>query len=91
MSRKRRVKSEEEIDELVASQADNNSVWEKPVSVHQVKRASVPLSAELAARAAFLARMHRGMSMEDWLIRIIQERVDFEEAAFAELKRLAAK
>jgi len=52
----------------------------------------VPLPSELAARAAFFARLHREMNVEDWLIRVIQERVDLEEAAFAGLKRdLVAK
>jgi len=47
---------------------------------------------ELASRAAFFARLHQELSVEDWLRRIIQERIDFEEAAFAELKRaIAAK
>lgn len=42
---------------------------------------------ELATRAAFFARLHRESSVDDWLKRIIQERIAFEEAAFAELKR----
>lgn len=87
MSRKRSVKTEDEIDEIVAAQAEDDSAWEKPVRLRKAERASVPLSAELAARAAFFARLHRGMSMEDWVTGIIQERIDFEEAAFAELKR----
>jgi len=47
---------------------------------------------ELAARAAFFARLHREASVEEWLRRVIQERIDLEEAAFAGLKRdLAVK
>ena len=91
MSRKKRVKTQEEIDEFVAAQADDDSAWEKPVRVRRLEQASLSLSAELAARASFFARLHRGMSMEDWLVSIIQERIDFEEAAFAELKRVATK
>jgi hypothetical protein len=91
MSRKSRMTTEAEIDEVVAAQADDDSAWGKSVRVRPPRRASVSLSAELAARAAFFARLHRGMSMEDWLIHIIQERIEFEEAAFAELKRVALK
>ena len=42
--------------------------------------------AELAARAAFLAKLHRKPSMEAWLRRVIQERVELEEAAFVGAK-----
>jgi hypothetical protein len=50
------------------------------------------IPANLAARAAFLARLHRRRNVDDWLTRIIQERVEFEEAAFAGMKRdLTAK
>lgn len=39
MSRKKKVLSEEEIDELVISQADDKTAWDKPVRVHQTKAA----------------------------------------------------
>jgi hypothetical protein len=46
----------------------------------------------LAARAAFLAQLHHTSSVEDWLRRVIQERVELEEAAFVGFKRsLAAR
>jgi len=46
----------------------------------------------LASRAAFFARLHRGLSLEEWLNRVIQERLDIEEAAFSGFKlELAAK
>jgi hypothetical protein len=41
----------------------------------------------LAARAAFFARLHRAANVEVWLERIVQERLDLEAAALAELKR----
>ena len=89
---KAKVLSEEEIDSIVVSQADDDSAWEKPIRVRKAKPTSVPLPSELATRAAFFARLHREVSVEDWLRRIIQERIDLEEAAFAGLKRdLAAK
>lgn len=89
---KTKVLSEEEIDEIVVAQADDDSAWEKPIRVQKAKPAFIPLSSELVARAAFFARLHREARVEDWLRRIIQERIDLEEAAFAGLKRdLATK
>jgi hypothetical protein len=86
------VFSEEEIDKIVVAQADDDSAWGKPIRVRKAKPASVPLSSELSTRAAFFARLHREASVEAWLRRIIQERIDLEEAAFVGLKRdLAAK
>ena len=85
--RKSKVVSEAEIDEIVVAQADDDAAWEKPVRVRRPKSASVLLPAELAARAAFFARLHRQAKVEDWLRQIIQERLELEEAAFAGVKR----
>ena len=38
-------------------------------------------------KAAFFARLHREGSLDNWLKRIIQERLDIEEAAFPGFKR----
>jgi fructose-1-phosphate kinase PfkB-like protein len=59
--------SEEEIDKIVVSQADDDSAWEKPIQVRKAKPISLSVPAELAARAAFLARLHREASVEEWL------------------------
>ena len=84
--------SEDEIDQIVAAQADDDSAWDEPVRVRRAKPASVVIPAELAARAAFLAQLHRTKSVEEWLTRIIQERVELEEAAFLGVKHdLATK
>jgi len=84
--------SEEEVDQVVVAQAEDDTAWGKPVHVRKAKPAAVQLSAELAARAAFFARLHREASAEAWLRRIIQERLDLEDAALAGLKReLAVK
>jgi len=79
--------SEEQIDKLVESQAEEDSAWEKPIHVHRAKPTALSLPAELAARAAFLARLHREKNVEEWLARIIKERVELEEVAFNEAKR----
>lgn len=79
--------SEEEIDELVIAHADDDSAWGKPVRVRRSKSLVVSLPPELASRAAFFARTHRQASVEEWLKRIIEERINIEEAVFAESKR----
>ena len=85
--KKKRVKLECEIDEEVIATADNNAAWEKPVRVKRVKGESVAFPAEMAARAAFFARLHREPNLEQWIKRIVSERIDIEEAAFAASKR----
>jgi hypothetical protein len=75
-----------EIDRFVISQTDDDSAWEKPVRVRRTKPASLSIPANLAARAAFFARLHRKTSVNEWLTHIIQERVELEEAAFVGLK-----
>jgi hypothetical protein len=87
MSRKRKILDEEEIDSLVTAQADDESAWLNPVYVRRSKSAAFSLPSELAARAAFFARLHRATDVDDWLKRVVEERLDLEEAAFAELKR----
>ncbi len=88
---KTKVLSDDQIDKIVVAQANDESAWEKPVHVRKSKRTSVAVSNALAARAAFFARLHREANTEQWLMRIIEERLKFEEAAFAGLKRDLAK
>jgi len=88
----KRKLSQVEIDKIVVAQADDDSAWEKPMRVRRKKSASVVIPAQLATRATFLARLHRQKNTGEWLTRIIQERVDLEEAAFVGAKReLATK
>ncbi len=83
---------ESQIDEAVVAEANNDLAWEKPVRVRRKKAITLPLASDLPARAEFFARLHRETSLEDWLNRIIRERLDMEEAAFLSVKReLAAK
>jgi hypothetical protein len=90
--RARKKLSERDIDQLVVAQANDDSAWEKPIRVRRTKPTSLLLPPDLAARAAFLARLHRKTSSEEWLRHIIQERVELEEAAFVGAKHdLAAK
>ena len=82
--------SETEIDQLVVAQAEDDAAWETPVRAQRAAPAALTLPAELAARAAFLAQLHRTPNVEDWLRRVIQERVELEEAAFVGIKRSMA-
>lgn len=79
--------SEQEIDRLVIAQADDDSAWGKPIHVRKAKPASLSIPPELAARAAFLAQLHRTKNTEEWLRQVIEERIELEEAAFAGLKQ----
>ena len=87
MSRKNKVRGEAEVDDIVTAQADDDSAWGKPVRVQRSKTEAFSLPSELAARAAFFARLHRAASVEAWVRRVVQERIDMEEAAFTEMKR----
>ncbi|HKR01116.1 MAG TPA: hypothetical protein VJT09_10610 [Pyrinomonadaceae bacterium] len=87
MNKKSKHLSDDKIDEIVVAQADDDSAWEKPVRASRSKSSAVSLPAELASRAAFFARLHREASVQDWLKRIIEERINIEEAVFAQSKR----
>ncbi|HLF75191.1 MAG TPA: hypothetical protein VI524_12635 [Anaerolineales bacterium] len=88
MSLKSRKKlSEKEIDRLVIAQADDDSAWSKPIRVRKTKSASISIPPELAARAAFLAQLHRTKSLDEWVTRVIEERIELEEAAFIDVKQ----
>ena len=79
--------TEEEIDQRVVNQADDESAWEPSIKVRKSKPTSISLPSELASRAAFFARLHREGSLDNWLKRVIQERLDIEEAAFSGFKK----
>lgn len=78
--------SDEEIDRIVVTQVSDDSAWEKPIRVRRTKPASLSIPADLAARVAFLAQLHRTKSVEEWLTHVIEERVELEEAAFVGVK-----
>jgi hypothetical protein len=76
---------QEEIDLRVTRQADD-SAWAAPIRVKRSKPASRSIPGELAARAAFLAKLHREPGMGKWVERIVRERVKLEERAFTKVK-----
>ena len=77
---------EEGIDRLVTLDAEGESAWEAPVRVKRSKPTSVSISRELAARARFLAKLHREPGVGRWIERIVRERVELEERAFTKAK-----
>ena len=78
---------QEEIDRLVTSEAGDDSAWESPIRVKRSKPGSLSIPGELAARAAFLARVHREAGVDKWVERVVRERVELEELAFAQAKK----
>jgi hypothetical protein len=79
--------SEHAIDELVVSQADNELAWEPSIRVKKPKATSVSISSELAGRAAFLASLHREKGLDEWVERVVRERVELEELALSRAKK----
>jgi len=79
--------SQEAIDQIVVSQSEDDSAWGSPLQVKRSKPASLSIPGELAARAAFLARLHREAGLGKWVERIVRERVELEELAFSEAKK----
>ncbi len=82
--------SQYEVDKVVTAEANQNSAWEKVVSVRRPKSASLSISADLAARAAFLAKLHRERRVDEWVERVLRERVEIEESAFTAAKKALA-
>ena len=84
---KKQVLTPEQIDEMVTSQAEDDGAWEKPIEVKRGKAGSFSIPPELAERAAFLARVHHAGGLQEWLTKVIKERVELEEGAYAAVKR----
>jgi len=82
--------TQDHIDRLVAAQADLDSAWEKAIAVRRPKSTSLSIPAELAARAAFLGKLHRESRLDKWVERIVRERVEIEESAFTAAKKALA-
>ena len=86
----KRQMTDVEIDQVVIAQADEGAAWQKAIVVRRPKSASLSIPAELAARAAFLARLHHESPVDKWVERIVRERVEIEESAFTAAKKTLA-
>ena len=82
--------AEDQVDRFVTAQADDDSAWQKAIVVRRPKSTSLSIPAELAARAAFLARLHRETRVDKWVERVVRERVEIEELAFTAAKKALA-
>ena len=87
---KKTMLNQEGIDRLVISQSDDDPAWDAPIRVKRSKPATLSIPGELAARAAFLARLHREAGVDKWVERIVRERVELEERAFREARKKLA-
>lgn len=72
--------SEEEVDRIVESQAEDNAAWEKPIQVTQ-QPISIVIPASLAAKAKFLAALEGRSDIQTAIIEMIQEQIDLKLAA----------
>ena len=62
--------TQDQIDRFVTAQADVDSAWQKAIVVTRPKCTSLSIPSELAARAAFLARLHRESRVDKWVEQI---------------------
>ncbi len=88
--RSRRKPTQDQIDQLVIAHADDDSAWGKATVVRRPKSKLLSIPADLAARAAFLAKLHRERRVDKWIERIVRERVEIEESAFVAAKKILA-
>jgi hypothetical protein len=83
----KRKLTEEEIDNIVEEQADDYSKWNKPIKVKKDKNSTINLPNELVQRAKFLAKLHKENSVDDWIKKVLKEKIELEEQAYKEAKR----
>jgi aquaporin Z len=78
--------SEDAIDRLVESQADDESAWEMPIQINQ-QPISLSIPAELAVQARFLANLEQEQDVKKWLIEMIREQLDRKLMTFSKRKK----
>ncbi len=81
---KRKNMTEEEIDKIVISEADDMNKWDKPVTV---KPTSIRFSPAIIEKAKYLAKLHRARGYQTWLKQIVEERIKQEEKLLSDFKR----
>jgi len=79
--------TEEEIDEIVISEADDITKWEEPISVKPLGTALIRLSPDMIEKARYFAKVHNYHSYQIWLKRVIEDRIKTEEEILKELKQ----
>jgi hypothetical protein len=79
------------LDEQVIAQADDDQAWTKPVRVRKANPAAISLLPRQAEQAAYFARLHHERDLNAWIRRVVQERLDWEQASLTMVKRRHAK
>lgn len=82
-----RSRNESAIDELVTAQANDERAWTAPIHARRTKPIAISLSPSLATQATYFARLHHERDLDSWVRRVVQERLDWEQAALAVVKR----
>ena len=81
---KQKKMTEEEIDSIVISEADDMSKWEKPI---KVKPTSIRFPPAIVEKAKYLARLHKTRGYQTWLKKIVEERIELEEKLLSDFKQ----
>ena len=68
----------EQIDEIVTIESDDLSKWEEPIEVKAPQAILLRLSPELIQKIKFLATIHKTDNYQNWLEKIIKERIQLE-------------
>lgn len=76
----------EQIDEMVTRESDDLSKWEEPIEVNAPQAISLRLSAELIQKIKFLATIHKTDNYQNWLEKIIKERIQLEDELLDSIK-----
>ena len=87
MKAKRKAVSEEEIDRIVISQADNETAWGKPVKVRRTKLTSVSIPAALAALQSQQANTN-ALNLVALSLRAIPPRREMQAISFVNTRLL---
>ena len=87
MRQKKEHLTEKDIDEIVIKEADDSSRWGKPIHVKPRIAIPLPLPAKLVKRAKSIAQRRKAGGYQDWLLKVIEERIASEESAASLTRR----
>lgn len=78
--------TEKEVDEIVIREANDLTKWEEPIQVKAPQATSIRLSPQIIQKVKFLASVHKEREYQNWLKRIIEERIQLEEELLESVK-----
>jgi len=76
---KKKKLSEGEIDKIVTEESEDMSKWDDPLSVKPRGAISLVLSSEIIKEAQYLSKLHNYKRYQEWLKKIIEERITTEK------------